>query len=87
MYADVDIVVDGAVESTNRFYDETLMAHFIDQEIEFAKGDGLPLEIYVQFHEHTDHDPDVEGCSCNQYVTDGRPKYVFNMGDEKGAWQ
>lgn len=84
MFADVDVVVDGALDSTERFYDEGIMSQHIDREIEFALGDGLPLEIYVSFHEHEEDDNE---CPCSQYVTDGRPKYVFNMGSEKGSWQ
>jgi hypothetical protein len=87
MFADVDIVCDGAMESTDRFYDEILMRDFLDSEIEMAQEDGLPIQIYVTFHEHSDHDEEMDGCECIQYVTDGRPKYVFNMGDEKGSWQ
>lgn len=87
MFADVDIVVDGALESTTRFYDEILMREFLDAEIEMAEGDGLPLEIFVMFHEHSDHDEDMDDCACVQFATDGRPKYVFNMGEAVGAWQ
>ena len=83
MFADVDVICDGALESSNRFYDEILMSEFVDQERKFAEEDGLPLEIFITFHQHTD-----EGdCNCIQYITDGRPKYCFNMGDQKGSWQ
>lgn len=87
MFTDVDIVVDGALESSDRFYDEAYLNFTLELECEDARQSGLPVEIYITFHEHSDHDEEMDDCACIQYVTDGRPKYVFNMGDLKGSWQ
>lgn len=39
-----------------------------------AATDGLETEVYFFWHEHA---PDLEDCSCSQYLTDHSPAYQF----------
>ena len=74
-YADVSVVVDGALEESASFYDYAVLDAFIQTIREEAEGDGYRTEVYVLLH---DHSPDVEECACSQYVQDHNPEYVFN---------
>jgi hypothetical protein len=76
MYADVTVVVDGAVDSEERFYDYALMDEFIRSVEEDAKADSYPTEVYIVYHEHKETEDE---CSCVQYLTDHHPAYTFNM--------
>jgi hypothetical protein len=73
-YADVTVIVEGAVEEDSIFTDEVRLRKYIGQIEEQAKGDGYHTEVFILRHEHS---PDVE-CECAQYVTDGRPAYEWN---------
>jgi hypothetical protein len=73
MYADVSVVVDGALEDEQTFYDETLMAEFIREIEDEARSDGYPTQVYVLFHDH----PEGE-CECIQYVQSHKPYAEFN---------
>lgn len=77
-YAEVEVVVDGAVEKLETFHDEALMREFIDSIREDAEGDGYPTEVFVQYHDHDDLLEDQE-CACTQYLTDHKPAYSWNM--------
>lgn len=74
-YADVTVVVDGAVEQEEQFTDYLLLEQFIDGVREDAEGDGYPTEVYVLYHEH---EPGEDECTCVQYVTDHHPQYQWN---------
>lgn len=61
-YADVTVIVDGALETEARFHDYLLMNHHIAEEQAEAISHGYPTEIYVQYHEHAEGE-----CECAQY--------------------
>lgn len=86
-YLEVTVLVDGGVweEQTFHYQIPTHFAaprnvaglkEFIEGHEREALEDGLPTEVFIQWH---DHSPDVEECACSQYVQDGRPAYSWNM--------
>ncbi len=77
MYADVIVIVDGAVEDEECFRDYLVMAEFVQTIADEAASHGYPTEIYVVHHEHDDLGPDEE-CACVQHLSDHRPKYAYN---------
>lgn len=75
MYAEVDVIVDGAVEDHRIFHDQALLAEFVDVVEADAKADGLVTEVYVTYH---DHELVAGECACVQYSpTFGKPQYTF----------
>ena len=78
MYAQVTVVVDGALEAEETFHDYALMDEYIKGVEQDALGDGCPTEVYILEHEHAD---DVEDCACAQFVTDHHPAYSWNTED------
>lgn len=76
MYAEVTVIVDGAVEQTEIFHDQALLNQFVDGVREDAESDGYPTEVYVQYHEH---DLTSQECECAQYETDHHPAYAYNV--------
>lgn len=46
-HATVDVIVNGALEESATFTDETLMADFIAGVREDAEGDGYPTEVFI----------------------------------------
>lgn len=77
MYAVVDVIVDGALEESSTFHDETLMSEYIKNVEEDAGGHGYPTRVYVQYHDHDDMP-----CECHQYTLDVRPDYSWNEKDD-----
>ena len=73
-YADVSVIVDGALEEERTFHDETLMNDYLRQIKDEAAADGIRTEVYVLWHEHDDMDE----CECIQYVTDHHPYAVYD---------
>ena len=82
-YPDVDVIVEGALDSSETFEDDALseanMAVYIEGTRESAEADGLRTEVYILYH---DHDMSEDECSCAQYVTDGHPAYSWNTEEE-----
>jgi hypothetical protein len=76
-YADVTVIVDGALEEQQSFTDYLLQNEYIEQIKAEALGDGYPTEIYVLEH---DHDPNDDYCACAQYRTDHHPYWSHNVG-------
>jgi len=74
MYAEVTVIVDGALEESQTFHDEALMRDFIDTIREEAEGHGYLTEVFVMYHDHADG----IDCECAQYVTDHHPTYTYN---------
>jgi hypothetical protein len=72
-YADVSVVVDGALEEEHRFTDEALMTDYIRTVQDEAEGHGYRTEVFILEH---DHEP--AECECIQYVQDHKPAYTFN---------
>lgn len=72
MYAEVDLIVEGALEESETFGDETLMAHRIAEWDEELRGDGYPGEVFVVWHDHAPGE-----CECVQYLQDGKPYAVI----------
>ena len=80
MYADVTVIVDGAVGTEDTFYDYALMEQFIDTIRDEAMGDGYPTDVYIQYHEHDMTDNE---CICAQYETDHHPTTHGIMTDRE----
>lgn len=74
-YAEVTVVVNGAVEQQLNIHDDALLTDFIDQEANEAASHGYPTQVYILYHEHHDETP----CECAQYVQDHRPAYEWNV--------
>jgi hypothetical protein len=73
-YAEVEVIVNGALDSTETFFDETLLSERIEQIRQDAESDGYPTEVFITHHEH-----DPRECECAQYVTDHHPAYSWNV--------
>lgn len=77
-YVEATIIVDGAVEKEEVFGENTAEEFdlWLSQEKEFAMAHPTQrTEIYLLEH---DHPPDVEDCSCVQYVTDHHPHWSWD---------
>ena len=74
MYAELTVIVNGAVEEEATFTDETLVTEFLNDLEREAEGDGVRTEVHRLDH---DHAPEVD-CDCAQYATDHRPYRVFD---------
>lgn len=77
MYDQITVIVDGALEEEENFFDETLEHEFCMKIRDEALGHGYPVEIYRITH---DHDANLE-CECVQYSQDHRPIYAFNISE------
>jgi hypothetical protein len=77
VYATVTVLVDGALEQEDTFFDETAMRAWIDGVGQDAVADGYPTEVYIVEHAHAWDDTDDE-CTCAQYLTDHHPAYQWN---------
>lgn len=73
-YADVSVVVDGALEESPRFYDECALNAYLAEIEADAADHGYPTEVYVLYH---DHEP--RECECVQYLQDHKPTYSYNQ--------
>lgn len=78
VYAELTVVVDGAVESEETFTDYLLMDERVREIGEDAQGDGYPTEVFIQYHEHDITDGE---CLCVQYETDRKPAHSWNVSD------
>jgi len=76
MYADVSVIVDGALEEDERFHDYMLLDAFVSVIEEDQKDHGYPVEVYILEHDHEEPNGDEE-CACAQYLQDHRPSYTF----------
>jgi hypothetical protein len=81
MYAEVMVVVDGAMEEAEEFSDDTLMMDYIRGIEEEQRDHGYPVEVFVLEHEH---EPTGDECACAQYAQDHRPRYSFCIGHTDG---
>ncbi len=81
-YAEVSVVVDGALEQNLTFHDATLMTAEIAEIVEEAKGDGYRTEVFVMFHEHNE----TEDCECVQFEASHLPEVTINS-DTDGEWE
>lgn len=75
-YAEVSVIVDGALDEEATFYDETLMNDWLHHLKDESIGHGYPTEVYVRYHEH-----ELSECECAQYETDHNPAYKWNVDD------
>lgn len=78
-YADVDVIVDGALAHQKTFTDHAALTSFIEQERDAAVADGLWTEVYILWHEHPMTD---EECTCAQYATDHHPDFEWNARNQ-----
>ena len=69
MYAELSVIIDGALDEDATFYDETLLSAWLDGLQEDANSDGYTREVYRVDHEHDYSDE----CECVQYLTDHHP--------------
>jgi hypothetical protein len=76
MYADVSVIVDGALGESETFTDYLLLEEYVRTIEEEAAGHGYPTEVYVVEHNHA---LDVDDCACVQYLTDHHPQYAYNV--------
>jgi hypothetical protein len=75
MYAEVSVIVDGALEEAETFHDYLLLEEYVRTIESDAADHGYPTEVYVVAH---DHSPDVDECGCVQYLQDHKPQYAYN---------
>jgi hypothetical protein len=73
MHADVSVVVDGALEEDETFFDYALMEQYLSEVEADAVDHGYLTEVYVVWHDHEPGD-----CDCIQYLTDHHPTYTYN---------
>lgn len=71
MYWVADLLVDGALEESETFYDETDLDRWIEREFVPAEFDSL-AEVFVQKHDHPPLKRDEE-CACVQYEVGSEP--------------
>jgi hypothetical protein len=74
-YAEVEVIVEGALDIAETFTTERQVSKFIDKVQAEARYDGLHTEVYVLWHQHG---MTTEECGCAQYVTDHHPTYEWN---------
>jgi hypothetical protein len=75
MYAEVTVIIDGAVETEEIYHDQVFMDHCLESIAEDALGHGYPTEVYIMYHDHAFG----MDCECIQYVADHRPVFQYNM--------
>jgi hypothetical protein len=68
VYAEVTLVVEGAVEEEMFFYDGALLQGWIDNVDQEQQAEGWSGYLTVLWHDHPMGD-----CECVQYVQDHRP--------------
>lgn len=76
MFAEVTVIVDGALEETAIFYDYAVQAAWMEDLKADAMDHGYPTEVFVVEH---DHAVTVEECVCVQYRTDHKPVWSHNV--------
>lgn len=77
MFAEVTVIVDGAVDDEITVTDQAVLSAVIAGIGADAEADGITAEVYIQWH---DHPMDYAGeCVCAQYATDHHPDYVFSF--------
>ena len=69
-YADVSVIVDGALDESETFFDCLVMGEYLESIQSEAKSHGYPTSVFVLYHEHEETD---EGCDCIQYLQDHHP--------------
>lgn len=80
-YVEAFVVVNGALEDEATFGDsagELLDLWLYEQKNQAMAHPDQRTEIYLTEHGHS---PDLEDCSCVQYLTDHHPFWAFG-GDE-----
>lgn len=72
MYADVDLIIDGALEHTVVLHtqDELALLGAILDMVQPVRP--CKIEAYVVWHDHSEG---LEECTCVQYLTDHQPYY------------
>lgn len=78
-YADVSVVIDGAVDTDITLYSEEEVESLVDRETMAYGSHGLDTDIYVLWHDHGITD---EECSCVQYVTDHHPYVSLRVEED-----
>jgi hypothetical protein len=89
-YAEVSVVVDGALEATEEVTSESEVAALVEAIQREAEADGQETQVFVLWHAH----PLVELAAgqenqedtCAQYATSHQPAYHFNDPDAEPAW-
>ena len=77
MYAEISVIVEGALDETETFTDQTLLDEYLATLESEAYASGYQFDVYVRWH---DHDPG--DCECAQYETDHHPTYVYNSRED-----
>ena len=76
-YATLSVVIDGAVDEEDDYFDQTLLDDRLWHLAEESQAHGYPTSVYVLYH---DHDRSVVDCECVQYLQDHRPLAEYNVG-------
>jgi len=66
---EVTIIVEGAVDAIETFFDKEDAEHFADAELELCRQAGAQAEAYIVPH-YCEGDTE---CSCSQWLTDHHP--------------
>lgn len=74
-FTNVDLICEGALERSEIFATRDEAETFATNELAAyaAEAPGASVDIFLLDHEH---EPEVDECSCAQYVTDGRPDFT-----------
>ena len=80
-YAEVSVIVNGALEEEETFTDYLLLEEYVKNIESDAEDHGYLTEVHIVQHEHEPLQGDDE-CACVQYLTDHHPTYVYN-GEER----
>lgn len=78
MYAEVTVIVNGALEEEETFHDYALMDAFLAEVRREASSHGYPTEVFVLYHEH----PLQAECECIQFETDHHPLFTYNLKEK-----
>ncbi len=70
-WADVAVIVEGALAALQVFHDETALDAYVAEVRRDADADGLLTEVYVLWHEHSAR---LDGCGCAQHLSN---RHVF----------
>ena len=75
-YATLSVVIDGAVDEEDDYFDQTLLDDRLWNIAEESQAHGYHTAVYVLYH---DHDRSVVDCECVQYLQDHHPLAEYNV--------
>lgn len=72
MYDEITVIVEGALEETATFHDETLEHEYLSALAAELAGDGVEYAVYRLTHDHQE----TEECECVQFETSHLPLFT-----------